>query len=179
MSQGQGGGQPTKYDKKYNVLVKGLALLGYTDAMISEHLEITESTLNLWKLEYPKFSESIKAGRVAADIPVINALRKRALGFDYDEVTYEVKGDDISFDEENFSNKKVAVKKTVKKKALADVTAQRIYLMNRQRLLWGAENKHELTGKDGADLFATMDLSRLSDDEIAALIPLLNKAKGL
>ncbi len=75
-------GRPTDYKPEYNKLVYNYCLLGATDKELSDYLEIAESTLNEWKLRYPNFSESIKAGKEDADARVAHSLHKRATGYD-------------------------------------------------------------------------------------------------
>lgn len=41
---------------------------------------VVESTLNLWKLKHPKFSEAIKRGKICADAEVAQSLFHRAKG---------------------------------------------------------------------------------------------------
>lgn len=99
------GGRPTTYNPEYhNKMVFKLCLLGATDKEIADAFDIAESTLNLWKLEHPDFSESIKKGKVDADANVANSLYKRAKGFV--RVTKVVKKDDndnlIELDNEQY-----------------------------------------------------------------------------
>ena len=53
-------GRPTKYDPKYIEQVYKLCLLGATDSDMANFFNISEATLNNWKIEYPEFLESIK-----------------------------------------------------------------------------------------------------------------------
>lgn len=55
--------RPTKYQEAYAEQARKLCLLGYTDAELADFFEVSESTINKWKLDYPKFSESIKRVR--------------------------------------------------------------------------------------------------------------------
>ena len=74
-------GRPTKYNRDFHPKqVLKYALLGLTDKQIAGVFEISESTLNLWKNEYPEFSESIRAGKTDADANVASTLYKRSLG---------------------------------------------------------------------------------------------------
>ncbi|MES1763769.1 hypothetical protein ACKWMU_12765, partial [Escherichia coli] len=54
--------RPTKYQEAYAEQARKLCLLGYTDAELADFFEVSESTINKWKLDYPEFSESIKKG---------------------------------------------------------------------------------------------------------------------
>jgi hypothetical protein len=71
-------GRPTLYKEDYNEQVKKLCLLGATDKEISDFLQISESTLNNWKLEYPEFMESIRAGKQMADMEIAHSLYNSA-----------------------------------------------------------------------------------------------------
>lgn len=55
--------RPTKYQEAYAEQARKLCLLGYTDAELADFFEVSESTINKWKIDYPKFSESIKRVR--------------------------------------------------------------------------------------------------------------------
>jgi hypothetical protein len=73
-------GRPTKYLNAYNGQVFKLCLLGATDKEIADFFEVSESTMNLWKIEYPEFSESIKEGKAKADYTIAESLFNRAKG---------------------------------------------------------------------------------------------------
>lgn len=138
-------GRPTKFDNKMRRQVIQLVQLGYTDAMLADFYQVTESTLYRWKAEVTGFSESIKAGREGTDIKVMSALLKRALGYteEVNEITYEKLTEDkgAGVDEKGELNeieKALYKMKVVKKKIVypPDVTAQKFWLMNRQRDKW-------------------------------------------
>lgn len=63
---------------------------------------ISTSTLYGWKKKYSEFSEALKRGKEIIDREVENALLKRALGYEYEEITQEriirkdVKGDPMT-----------------------------------------------------------------------------------
>lgn len=70
-------------------LLEGWARDGLTDEQIAHNTGITATTLYAWKNKYPEISESLKKGKEVIDRQVENALLKRALGFEYEEVTKE------------------------------------------------------------------------------------------
>lgn len=82
---GNKGGRPTKYKPELCKDAYKLCLLGFTDKQLAEFFEVAESTLNLWKLEYPEFSESLKRGKDIADAEVIDSLFKRCVGYTHEE----------------------------------------------------------------------------------------------
>jgi len=79
-------GRPTKYKEEFNEQVVKLCKLGATDKEIADFFDIAESTLNNWKIKEPEFMESIKRGKIEADMNVVGSLYKRAMGYDYEEV---------------------------------------------------------------------------------------------
>ena len=78
-------GQPTKYKEEYNRQVVKLCKLGATDAEIGDFFNVTETTINNWKIKAPAFFESIKEGKIQADMNVANSLYNRALGYSHME----------------------------------------------------------------------------------------------
>ena len=71
------------------ILIQGMARDGLTQQQIADNLGINVDTLIEYKKKYTDFSEALKKGKEVVDIEVENALLKRALGYKYDEVTYE------------------------------------------------------------------------------------------
>ena len=80
------GGRPSDYDPKFVQQAYRLSLLGLTDAEMAGVFGIAESTLHLWKLEHPEFSESIEDGKSSADAKVAESLYKRSLGYSHEAV---------------------------------------------------------------------------------------------
>lgn len=86
------GGRPSKYQDTFPVQAEKLALLGLIDEEIAKFFEVAVSTLNLWKIEHPEFSESLKKGRIVADANVAQSLYERATGAEWQEqVAFKVK----------------------------------------------------------------------------------------
>ncbi|MBL8968259.1 MAG: hypothetical protein JNG85_14730 [Spirochaetaceae bacterium] len=78
-------GRPTKYDPAIHpALGEAWAAAGKTDKQIAEKLGIAESTLNLWKIEHPAFSESLTRGKAGPDEQVESSLFARATGYSFD-----------------------------------------------------------------------------------------------
>lgn len=115
-----GDGRPTKYKPEYDRMAYGYALLGATDAQMAESFRVTEQTINNWKHDFPSFFESLKAGKLEADMKIAESLYKRAQGFEYDEVTHE---DGVET-------------KRVTKMVVPDATSIIFWLKNRQPAAW-------------------------------------------
>lgn len=152
--------RPTKYKKEFAEQARKLCLLGATDKSLAEFFEVTESTINKWKLEHNEFSESIKKGKEIADAEVASKLFHRATG-------YEHKEDDI-----RAVNGEIVITPTVKHYA-PDTTAAIFWLKNRQKDNWRDKQDHEHTGKDGGPI-ETKDLSQ--NDVARRIAFLLTKA---
>ena len=91
-------GRPTKYKKEYDELAYNYCLLGATDADLARFFSVSESTINLWKLEHSSFSESLKDGKYNADANVAKALYHRALGYVHtEEKVFNNNGDIVTY----------------------------------------------------------------------------------
>lgn len=102
------------------ILLEGWAKSGLTDEQIAKNMGIAPSTLYEWKKKSKEFSESLKKGKEVIDFEVENALLKRALGYEYEEETYE----------------NGILTKKVKKQVPPDTTAQIFWLKNRKPNNW-------------------------------------------
>ncbi|UXN34716.1 helix-turn-helix domain-containing protein [Avibacterium paragallinarum] len=159
-STSKGRGQPTKYKPEYVTQVEKLCLLGATDKDIANFFEVSESTLNNWKNEYPEFLESIKKGKLLADANVADSLYKRALGYEAPDVDIRV-----------IENK--IVETPLIKHYPPDPTSAIFWLKNRQPDKWRDKQIQEISGADGnaiqVEMKKEIDLSVYSDDELRLL----------
>lgn len=105
---------------------------------------ITEQTLNVWKKKFSSLSESLKKGKEVIDRQVENALLKRALGYQYDEVTREL--GEVRDEETGEIVKKLIEVKRVTKEVQPDVTAQIFWLKNRKPDVWRDKQQVEHSG---------------------------------
>lgn len=71
------------------ILLTAWARDGLTDEQIAKNIGISRQTLYKWKNDNIDILDALKKGKEVVDIEVENALLKRALGYKYDEVTYE------------------------------------------------------------------------------------------
>ena len=130
-------GRPTKYKDEYCELAFNYCLLGATDADLARFFEVSESTINQWKLDHIEFSESIKKGKVDADALVAKSLFQRAVGYQYIETKNEMS--------EQGMKKSVTTKEVV-----PDTTAQIFWLKNRQPKLWRDKQEIDNKSTDGS-----------------------------
>lgn len=161
-------GRPTEYKPEYCEQVTKLCKLGATDKEIADFFEVEESTINNWKIAHPEFLESIKKGKIIADAEVAHSLHKRAIGYKYDEVTYEKLAEaesgmkvDNGGDIED-TKKEVYKRKVVTKEVPPDVAAQNIWLKNRRGRVdkgaqrWADKVETGFTDNEGNDVPVTI-----------------------
>ncbi|MDU9695158.1 helix-turn-helix domain-containing protein [Priestia aryabhattai] len=133
-----------KYEKWINeeglVLLEGWARAGLTDEQIAHNVGVSRSTLNDWKKRYPDISDALKKGKEVVDLQVENALLKRALGYEYEEVTQESQWN------EKTNKYELVITKLVKKRQAPDTTAQIFWLKNRRPDKWRDKQDVEHTG---------------------------------
>jgi len=81
-------GRPTKYKVRFANEAKKLGELGITDYELSEFFEVAVSTIYLWKLKHPKFSEALKVGKDSFDDRIERSLASRAIGYQCPDVHF-------------------------------------------------------------------------------------------
>lgn len=71
------------------LLLQSWARDGLTDEKIAGKCGITAKTLYEWKNRFGEIREALKKGKEVVDVEVENALYKRAIGYDYEEIVEE------------------------------------------------------------------------------------------
>jgi hypothetical protein len=140
------GGRPTDYNDDYCEQVEKLCKLGATDNEIADFFEVVESTINLWKLEHPEFSESIKRGKILADANVADRLYQRATGYSHDAVKIFPDGG-----KDEKGNKEPLIV-PYKEHYPPDTAAAIFWLKNRQRKKWRDKVENGFTDNEGNDV---------------------------
>ena len=107
-------------EKDKLILLEGWAKSGLTDEQIAKNIGINRTTLYDWKKKETNIANALKKGKEVIDFEVENALLKRALGYEYEEETYE----------------NGILTKKVKKQVAPDTTAQIFWLKNRKKEQW-------------------------------------------
>lgn len=179
------------------VTEEGLALLsgwardGLTDEQMAHNMGISRSTLNEWKKKHSDISDTLKRGKEVVDRQVENAMIKKALGYDVEEVTYvsvEMSSDEYAervdaevdvFMQQNpkatpeerlhfiasIPRIKEVVSKRVMKQVAPDTLAQIFWLKNRKPEQW--RDKQEINHSGGLE--NKLDLTGLSVEELRKL----------
>jgi hypothetical protein len=144
-----------KYVKGREELILAYYRNGADDRMVAKNLGMGRSTLYRLKRECPDFKTLTMVGKEEADLKVESALFKRALGYEFEEVTTEVTLN------KDGSGTTTVMKKT-KKHIVPDTTAQIFWLKNRKGKDWKDKQEVEVTnpflelmkaagGDDGSD----------------------------
>lgn len=110
--------------------VEGWARDGLTDEQIAHNMGISYSSFKDWKNKYPTFLAILKRGKEVVDREVENALLKSAQGFEYEEVTEELRWD------KSKNDYVMKVVKRVKKIVPPSTVAQIFWLKNRKPTEW-------------------------------------------
>jgi transcriptional regulator with XRE-family HTH domain len=133
---------------------------GLTEEEICKRLGVSVASFANYKNEFIELLEALKINRQIADYRVEDALYMRALGYEYDEETFE----EFELDKPYLNGAGEWVKselrltKKVRKKQAPDTTAQIFWLKNRKPDVWRDKQDITLTGD-------TMINVTLSDDD--------------
>ena len=156
------GGAPSKYRQEYNNQAYKLCLLGAVDSELANFFNVNESTIHKWKIDHPKFSESIKNGKDIANANVAASMYQKAIGYSHPE--------DKIFN----NNGEPMIVKTIKHYP-PDTQAGSLFLRNRTSvqgsigLNWRDKTEQEIT--------ANVNLTDLSDEELTRKIKQLEQAQ--
>ena len=140
------------------LLLQGWARNGLTDEQIAHNCGVNRDTLSTWKKTHPDISDALKEGKEVVDLLVENALLKRALGYTYEEKTYERK----QITEEGDTG--MVLTKTVTKEVIPDTTAQIFWLKNRKKAEWRDNAERLEMEREKLEL-----AKRLTDAQIAKI----------
>lgn len=140
--------RPSKYEPVFPETAQKLCKLGATDVEIADFLGIAVSTLYEWKHLHPEFSEALKTGKEAADERVTRSLYHRAVGYTFDAVKIFMPAGATD-----------PVYAPYREHVPPDATSMIFWLKNRQPDQWRDKSEHEHTGKDGAPLVPTINVT--------------------
>ena len=130
------------------IKIQGWARDGLSDEQIAHNMGISRSTLSEWKNKYSDIADTLKKTKEIVDREVENALFKRAMGYKYDEVTYE-RGEEV---------------KRVTKEVAPDTTAQIFWLKNRKPAEWRDKIEQQQTVTIQDDGFLDALKGTIKDD---------------
>lgn len=156
-------GRPTDYKPEYAEQAYKLCLLGATDKNMADFFEVSETTVNNWKIDHSKFLESLKAGKENADAVMAHSLYHRGKGYSHPE-------------DKIFNNNGIPLIVPTTKFYPPDTTAAIFWLKNRRPDLWRDLKATEITGKDGGPMQISHDYTKVSDEDARAVV---DAARGL
>lgn len=130
-------GRPPKYKSEFAAQAQKLCLLGATDKDLAEFFEVTDRTINRWRIQHKDFCRSLKLAKDEADARVERSLYHKATGYTFDS-------------EKVFQYEGQVVRAKTQEHVPPDTTAMIFWLKNRQPQLWRDRIEH--TGKDGDPL---------------------------
>jgi hypothetical protein len=144
---------------------------GLTDEQIAKNMGISVRTLYDYKEKYPQILQSLKRGKDIVDIQVENALLKRALGYNFTEITKERI---VDYDEKTGQKlgSHLEVTKEIVKEVQPDTTAQIFWLKNRKPDVWRDKKDISVDG-------SLTTTSNLSDEELNERIKKLKSKLGI
>ena len=114
---------------------------GCTDDEIAFSFGLNPKIIKAWRKIYPDFDKAIEEGRTVADLQVIEALHKRAVGLTrrYDIAKPVGRGKQASLEVV-----------TLEEEILPETNAIKMWLQNRDPERWNRAAKHlQLSGKKG------------------------------
>ena len=130
-------------------LIEGWARDGLTNEQIADNLGIGKTTFYRMIKEHSELLEHLKKGKEVIDYEVENALLKRALGYKYEEKTYE----SIYNKELDMYTEKLT--KRVTKQVAPDTTALIFWLKNRKPKQW--RDKVDIEGESNKETLNKLD----------------------
>lgn len=141
--------------------IKAAAKKGATNENLATLLGCGLTTIKKLKKDYPGFVDLLKAGREIADNLVENALFKRAIGYDYEEIVTEVR---LNHDG---TGQTTYVKKT-KKHVAPDTAAALAWLFNRRPKDWTNQSYRKKDEEEGSanPFFELMKAASYKDEDV-------------
>lgn len=115
-------------------LVRGWRRRGLSNKEISDNLGISLTSFDNYLKRYEEFADAVEEGAEECEVHIENAMVKRALGYNWKEVTRERKL--VVNPETGEEEYKLVVTKSVTKHVPADVGAQQYYLEHRASKRW-------------------------------------------
>lgn len=160
--------------------ISGWAKDGLIDQQIADNMGINVKTLYEWKNNYSNISNALKESKDTADRQVENAMFKSAVGFEYDEETFEtihlrstITDPDTGDEKEVIYESKEVLVKRVKKVVAPNTTAGIFWLKNRKPEVWRDRIENAIITPEPIKM--QMDLSKISTDELKKLVEITDK----
>ena len=173
LQRNAGGRGNSDYIPEYDEQAYNYCLLGATNETLAEFFGICPTTLKKWMKKYPGFGESVRRGKLMADMNVARNLYKRAIGYTYQQVVSEsvqvpatqaasekVTNTVGTFSPDDMEDMRIV--RVTTREAIPDVRAQIFWLKNRQPELW--RDKQEIDHKSGDKKMGYVTIFELPND---------------
>jgi len=140
--------RPSSYKPEFAEQARKLCQLGATDNELGDFFGVRRETIWAWAQKHEEFSNSLKAGKDAADERVAQSLYHRAVGYTFDS-------------EKVFQHQGEVVRAPIKEHVPPDTTAMIFWLKNRRPHEWRDKREIEHSG--------AIDFNNASDEELARI----------
>jgi hypothetical protein len=128
-------GRPTDYRPEYAAIARAMCRLGATDFDLAQEFDVKTSTIWRWYSKYPDFCSSTDDGKNAFDNRIERSLAQRAAGYSYhSEKVFQYDGQ--------------IVRAEIVEHVPPDVSACRLWLMNRRPDKWRDRQEVKLDGSE-------------------------------
>ncbi len=127
-------GRPSKYDPDYPRQAKLVCRLGATDAELADLFQVTISTLRLWIIQYPEFSDAVKIPKGIPDDGMERSLYMKGRGYFIDT-------------EKIFCHDGEVIRVPTREWIQPDTAAAFIWLKNRRPDKWRDKHEIDVSGK--------------------------------
>ena len=118
--------------------IQGWAREGLTNDQIAHNIGVSGRSFADWINRFSSIASALKKGKAPVDLEVENALLKRALGYQYEEIITEI--EEVPTGKLDESGKPIVKQqkhiRKITKTALPDTTAQIFWLKNRRPGRW-------------------------------------------
>ncbi len=146
-------GRPSKFEGTNLKAAQALYKKGATDKEVAEVLEVTEQTINNWKIAHPDFFESLKDWKINADSNVVRSLYERATGYSCRETKL-------------FCHEGSIIAEDIIKQYPPDPTAMIFWLKNRQPKEWRDKTEVVATNANmSLEEFLKQEADKLKDQK--------------
>ncbi len=114
-------------------IVKAIAMQGVTDDELAFMMGLPPKTIKGWRKIYADFDAALEEGRTIADLQVIEALHKKAIGYEYEKTGVSKDGNDYAYTHV----------------VEPETNAIKFWLQNRDPKRWNVAQHVQMTGKKG------------------------------
>ena len=146
--------------------VRRMAEDGLPNEEIAIRIGIDLSLFRRWKKRYPDFNAAIELGRTGSDYAVVEALYKRAIGYNVAiNKTYKLKRIDYDPDTGKKLREYEELATGIDESYIpGDLRAETFWLKNRQPERWGERSDKEI-GEEGEGGIVELPVADSIDDE--------------